>query len=389
MAFPWSDSILDDNPNDTSFEDIMKPFSSALLTDFSSFPASNFSDTDNASNSQFDSEQDQFSEFTSGVSQVQTATNATFTSPQPSYSRPQETLDMNKSPFGAFKGFTYSNQPVQSQFDQKPIFNSFHHQLQTTPPNPNALSPQPTNLFYPPEKQQIMNSAQYLPFYQMNPSAYNPNLRNPISACANPFFEKLNLPAMDPFKPRSANRKVPQWISTSPIAARTDQIFHDICLNKHVTLNPVKLGFIPSGFWTNKEHSFSDLVYDFFQRKNSPNCRFLHKLYNALKISSVSDMYAELTGVQWVTSNVIKVSKGQFARLLGIKAVDGSLFHQQGNFPTHGFVELNRDQVQLLCPMLDISTIDFDEIRMVIHQLGLFTSNSNEMHVHLGTQRKH
>ena len=209
-----------------------------------------------------------------------------------------------------------------------------------------------------------------------------------------PFFNgKIELAAMDQFKPRTSHRKIVPWVSSTPIAARTDQMFNDICLNPNATLNPVKLNFIPAHFWPNKDFSFADLVYDFFQRKNNTNCRFLHKLYNALKLSSVSQMYVELTGVQWITPSVIKVSKGQFARLLGIKSIDGSLFHQQGNFPTHGFIELNREQCQTFCPMVDLDNIDFDEIRILIHQPGLFVSNCNEMQVRacssLVAQRRH
>jgi hypothetical protein len=62
--------------------------------------------------------------------------------------------------------------------------------------------------------------------------------------------------------------------------------------------------------------------------------RFLHKLVNALKITELDRSNFSLVGVAWVNDNVIKVDKVKFARFLGIKSVDGSLFHKQGNSPS-------------------------------------------------------
>ena len=180
------------------------------------------------------------------------------------------------------------------------------------------------------------------------------------------------------FTTRKSNRKIDLWVSSTPSAARTDQLFNDILIKRNVTLNPLRMGFIPSYFWVDKEVPLVDLVYDFFQRKNHANCRFFHKLYNALRMGSISDIYAEIAGVQWITDTVFKVNKGQFARLLGIKAIEGSLFHQQGNFPTHGFVELNIQQAKILCPAYNLNLIDFDDVRLMIHQPGIFTRTCNE-----------
>jgi hypothetical protein len=155
-------------------------------------------------------------------------------------------------------------------------------------------------------------------------------------------------------------------------------MFSEICRNPAVTLNPVALGFIPVLFWPNRDVPFGDLVYDFFQRKSNVNSRFLHKLYNALRLSTLSQVWAELVGVCWEARFVIRVNKGQFARLLGIRAVEGSLFHQQGNFTTHGFVELNREQAQTFCPAINLANIDFDNTRLMVHQPGVFVSTCTE-----------
>jgi hypothetical protein len=165
-------------------------------------------------------------------------------------------------------------------------------------------------------------------------------------------------------------------------------MFHDICRNPSVVLNPVSLGFIPVLFWPNRNVTFGDLVYDFFQRKSNVNSRFLHKLYNALRISTLSPVWAELVGVQWEARFVIRVNKGQLARLLGIKAVEGSLFHQQGNFTTHGFVALNAEQAQMYCPNVNLATVDFDNVRLMVHQPGIFVSTCTEQQL-MPIQQQH
>ncbi|OHT13031.1 hypothetical protein TRFO_03443 [Tritrichomonas foetus] len=351
MEFKWDDDPFADDASINAafnFDDGDESYSSEIYSDYSSLSSANSSMQFFASNPA-----PTYSNFSSGVSPVDSAPPQL---PPPTNYFPN---NLPKKRFGASHnknrfmsaGVQFSQMMMQNNNTQIPNFTG---QIHTQIPG------------------------------QINGQIIRPP----------PFFNgKIELAAMDQFKPRSSHRKIVQWCSTTPIAARTDQLFNDILLNTNATLNPVKLGFIPAHFWPNKDFSFADLVFDFFQRKNNTNCRFLHKLYNALKISSVSSTYAELTGVQWITPNVIKVSKGQFSRLLGIKSIDGSLFHQQGNFPTHGFIELNREQCQTFCPMADLDHIDFDEVRILIHQPGIFVANCNELQVRacssMIAQRRH
>jgi hypothetical protein len=138
------------------------------------------------------------------------------------------------------------------------------------------------------------------------------------------------------------------------------------------------LGFIPGRFWQNQDLTFGHLVQDFFQRKNNANSRFSHKLYNALKITLEDPFYIEFIGVEWVTDRVLKIDKHVFARLLGIKIIDGSLFHQQGNFPSHGFVELaEKNALQWVTPEI-LAGVDFDNVRLLVHQEGIVTRNCTE-----------
>jgi hypothetical protein len=169
----------------------------------------------------------------------------------------------------------------------------------------------------------------------------------------------------------------PRLPSLSPPVHRDE--FTAICCDHSIKLNPRQLGFIPSHFWQAREISFGDLVADFFQRKNNSNSRFSHKLYNALKISESNPFFASLVGIEWVSERILKVDKMAFARLLGIKTIDGSLFHQQGNFPSHGFVELTKEEVSDMVPQGVLETVDYDAVRLLTHQPGVFTRHSTEL----------
>lgn len=162
------------------------------------------------------------------------------------------------------------------------------------------------------------------------------------------------------------------------IVSNEENEFETVCADKALTFNPKKLGFIPSKFWEDKEMTFGELVTNFFRRKSNSNNRFYHKLYNALKISEDDPFYSEYVGVEWANPKVIKVDKKKFARLLGIKSIDGSLFHHQGNFPSHGFVELTTQNVAEYFPNQKIDNIDFDNVRLLIHQAGVFIQGCTE-----------
>jgi hypothetical protein len=145
-----------------------------------------------------------------------------------------------------------------------------------------------------------------------------------------------------------------------------------------LVFSPQALGFLPSNYWLAVDATFGDLVTKFFQRKNNANCRFPHKLYNALALVDHNPMIFNLLGVQWVTDRIFKVDKLIFGRLLGISAVDGGLFHRQGNFPSHGFVELTASEIEALRSTHDLSDVDQDRVRLLAHKLNSFAKGSSE-----------
>jgi len=148
-----------------------------------------------------------------------------------------------------------------------------------------------------------------------------------------------------------------------------------------IIIYPLSFGFIPKSVWDDRPRLFGEIVSEFFQRKNHSNCRFIFKLYNALKLGEVSDTISNLVGVKWLNDYVFKVNKHAFARLLGIKSIDGSFFHQQGNFPSHGFVEISAEEVPHVCPDIDITGIDFDSVRLLTHVEKVFVRKCLESHI--------
>jgi hypothetical protein len=148
--------------------------------------------------------------------------------------------------------------------------------------------------------------------------------------------------------------------------------------NSNLLFSPQLLGFLPSNYWLAVDATFSDLVTKFFQRKNNANCRFPHKLYNALAIVEHNPILFHLFGVQWVTDRIFKVDKLIFGRLLGIGAVDGGLFHRQGNFPSHGFSELTLNEIDPLRGGHDVLDVDQDRVRLLVHRSNEFCKGSSE-----------
>jgi hypothetical protein len=161
-----------------------------------------------------------------------------------------------------------------------------------------------------------------------------------------------------------------------PLMGDAESEFAAISNDAAVTFDPRELGFVPANFWKDRQFTFGELVREFFQKKNSANTRFLHKLYNALRIAESDPFYAEFVGLEWVNEKVIRIDKKKFARLMGIKAIDGSLFHQQGNFPSHGFIEVGAQNCREFVEAEGLEGVDFDDVRLVMHSTGDFLRSS-------------
>ena len=178
------------------------------------------------------------------------------------------------------------------------------------------------------------------------------------------------------FQQNSANSSIETSVTLKSSKVIDNTNFEKAIKDPNLKFNPQKLGFIPSTFWSNADMTFGEIVSTFFQRKNNSKCRFPHKLYNALIFSHMDENMFDLIGVKWLDDKILKVNQSIFARLLGIKAIEGSLFHQQGNFPSHGFVEIDPSIVKQIDP-----NFDFSKNRLLTHTDGVFVRGCTEKQI--------
>jgi hypothetical protein len=206
------------------------------------------------------------------------------------------------------------------------------------------------------------------------------------SALAAPGFSLQDLPV--PYSQekgfKAPREKKPPRVKTLPGELATsgpesNDAFEEAIRDPIQSISPRTLGFMPSSYWLNTSISFGDLVQKFFHRKNNSSCRFPHKLFNALLLVEANPPLFSLIGVKWLTDSTFLVDKYVFGRLLGILSFDGGLFHRQGNFPSHGFVEVTLSEVsQIKAEGFDPTGIDSDRYRVLRHSSGQFTKGVTE-----------
>jgi hypothetical protein len=154
--------------------------------------------------------------------------------------------------------------------------------------------------------------------------------------------------------------------------------FEAACKDPTLTIDPCTLGLIPRDTWPKGALPLGVIVATFFQKRNSKHWNFPSKLYNALLITEECPPLYRYLGIRWVTDEVIVVEKFIFARLLGVRSIDGSLFHQQGNFPSHGFMELSFQEAQAVAAANGFGSVDSHSMRFLRHMRGTFRRNCSE-----------
>ena len=288
-----------------------------------------------------------------------------------------------------FLGFDDYDITSNFSFTDLPIPNSPILDFDSPPPFQPTLQPQIQAMQPPSPEKKVISQPPVHSRHRRTPSMpvrAAPILDFPLNT--SPLERFKNTATSSQFTPQSlqSNMSTPQQLppshtrtSSMPDTAITiDDSFTKLCKDPSIKFNPAKLGFIPSKNWNDEELTFGDIVSQFFQKKNNANSRFSHKLYNALKITDSDHFYYIFLGVEWVTDKILKVDKRQFARLLGIRTIDGSFFHQQGNFPSHGFVELTPSQAQTQLDPKDLEGVDYDNVRLLTHQEGIFIRGCTE-----------
>ena len=182
-------------------------------------------------------------------------------------------------------------------------------------------------------------------------------------------------PAPDLPLPVAPPQPIPQSVISVLLERREPDLtdFNRAMNDPTLTVNPRKMGFIPERTFPDREVPFRTIVQDFFQRKNHSSCRFIHKLYNAQRLVECDPKFVSIVGVSWVTDKILKINREVFARLLMVKAVEGSLFNKQGNFPSHGFCEVEPEVARSMFP-----DFDFSLERLLVHRDGIFVRGCTE-----------
>ncbi|KAH0788351.1 hypothetical protein GPJ56_007825 [Histomonas meleagridis] len=197
----------------------------------------------------------------------------------------------------------------------------------------------------------------------------------PISSAATSSENETNISLVSLSYTRNVVASMPRFQIRKPISEMT---FDEFINDSSITINPYELGFIPKTAWENEQVPFGSIVSSFFRKRNSSQTKFTYKLYNALKLSEKMPEFIPHIGIEWATDTIIRVHREAFARLLGVKTIEGSLFHQQGNFPSHGFTELSFRDSDNLSRALNWGPADLSVVRFVTHSTGKFTKNSTE-----------
>lgn len=231
----------------------------------------------------------------------------------------------------------------------------FEPQIKFSPSSSSSISK--TEQRHESDKNTKINNGMFI-FHSNQPKSINPI--NEVKAFPSP----------------SSSTSLSEFSQQTQELTPTIEKFEAAMADNSLIINPKKMGFIPSSFWADKDILFSEIVSDFFQRKNNSNCRFIHKLYNALKMVEYDSKFIPIVGIQWISDSVLRINRIVIAKLLRIKAIEGSLFHQQGNFPSHGFVELDPADVRKIFPDFDFS-ID----RLLTHKERIFIKGCTEEEV--------
>lgn len=174
---------------------------------------------------------------------------------------------------------------------------------------------------------------------------------------------------------RSLSFSTPVFV---PVRPNRELTFEEACSDPNFTVSPMHAGFIPKNAWGNQPIAFGLLVATFFRKRNSMHCKFPFKLYNSLRLSFTCPAFYKYIGTRWITETVFIVDKIIFAKLLGVRSIDGSFFHQQGNFPSHGFEELQFVQAQRIAYEQGIGEFDPTNLRFLRHTSGRFSVHSTE-----------
>ncbi|KAK8834611.1 hypothetical protein M9Y10_013194 [Tritrichomonas musculus] len=148
---------------------------------------------------------------------------------------------------------------------------------------------------------------------------------------------------------KSKNSKNSKLSTINYVKLDASKSFEEKLKDNSLKINPFILGFEPQKYWVTMrhDHTFCQIVH-YFRSRLSKNTMFMYKLYNMLLLTTKVPQLKNVVGVFWVNKFVFCVEREKIARMLGLSenCVNGALFNMQGNFPTHGFIEVTSSNLK-------------------------------------------
>ena len=88
-----------------------------------------------------------------------------------------------------------------------------------------------------------------------------------------------------------------------------------------------------------------------------------------------------IIGVEWISDYILLVHKNEFARLLGVRTIEGCLFHKQGNFSAYGFVSPSPEEAIEVMGEEAYKHFDYVSGKLLVHKDRLFHKNCTEKEI--------
>ena len=109
----------------------------------------------------------------------------------------------------------------------------------------------------------------------------------------------------------------------------------------NIHISPKGINLLPEDKWKDVyEIKLGDMIETYFFGRSKKEGRFQHKLWNSLIITTHYPNLFPVIGVKWLNDEILLVNQNIFGNLLGLDKPKHSLFMAQGSFQTHGFVEI-------------------------------------------------
>ena len=135
----------------------------------------------------------------------------------------------------------------------------------------------------------------------------------------------------------------------------------------NITINPWRFRFLPQGQWENRQICLSNLLKSHFQSRSTKKVRFEHKLWNALQLTSAFPELYQIFGLFIVSPHLLKADRDKMGSSFALTKPNAALFNQQGAFPSHGFVEVSREDAIMKYHAHQFLVSDVDEMKVRLY----------------------